>query len=361
MPNLLLAQSRAGGRVVRLAEGDTLPVGRVAVVLHRVGASAQGPIDTVTSDARGRFAVRFRADSGAIYLLSVRYRDIEYFSQPVSPDPGRPDTGLVLVVADTSSAALIRVPERTILVARPDQSGSRTVIDWIVLANPGERTRVPADSVPSWGMPLPPEAQNVELAEAHLSQFSPDALEFRRDSVLVFAPLSPGRKELVLQYRVPAGERALTIPLPASDSVFLLLEESDASVVGPGLTRGTPQRVEDRVFQRWAGAGAGDPAEPIEVRFPSPGLARGTVLALVLVAAGLGFAALAIVQLRGRGPGLAPELHPVALADAIARLDTHYLAPGASFPSDELERYRMQRAALKQRLERALASARRGS
>ena len=62
----------------------------------------QGPVDSTAADARGRFRFRFRADSGAVYLLSARYREIEYFSTPVHLG-ARPDTAIRLVVYDTSS------------------------------------------------------------------------------------------------------------------------------------------------------------------------------------------------------------------------------------------------------------------
>jgi hypothetical protein len=56
----------------------------------------QGPIDSTTADAAGRFHFRFPADSGSVYLLSARYREIEYFSTPVHLG-ARPDTAIRLV------------------------------------------------------------------------------------------------------------------------------------------------------------------------------------------------------------------------------------------------------------------------
>ena len=356
----LPAQNRAAGRVVRIAQGDTVAVGPVPVVLHRVSQATQGPLDTVSTDARGRFAVRFQGDTSAVHLLSVRYLGIEYFSQPVSGDPRRPDTALVLVVADTSSTAPIRVAERTLLVGGIDESGSRTVIDWLVLENPGERTRVPADTVrPSWALPLPPQAQNVELADVHVGQFSPDAVVFRRDSALVFAPVSPGRKELVLQYHVPRGERRLVVPAEATDSVFVLLEEPEARVEQPALERTTAQQVENRSFQRWVGRM--DRADRLEIAFPSPGPSPRGFLALLLGASALGFAILARVFFRRRSAPAAPPPHPIALADAIARLDERYLDPAGSFTAEEQAWYQAERARLKGALARALAGFSRGS
>ncbi len=339
-----------------------MPVGPVNVVLHQVGRAAQGPIDTVRTDARGRFNLRFRPDTAASYLLSVRYRGMEYFSQPVSADPARPDTALVVVVADTSTSTPIRVSERTVLVTAPDESGSRTVIDWLVLDNPGDRTRIASDSIgPSWAGVLPPEAQNVALADLNLSQFSPDAVVFRRDSILLFAPLSPGRKELVLQYRVPQSERTLTVPTRATDSIYVLLEELDARIERPVLVRGPASRMENRVFTRWAGRLRD--GQDIALRFVAPGVSAQTVLVLLLAATAGGFALLFVRQVRA-GRAAAPfPLHPAFLADRIALLDESHAAQsaGGRVTSEATHHYQEERARLTQALARALAVRRRDS
>ena len=133
------AQSRVAGRVARIVGGDTLSVPGISVVLHRVGQRVQGPVDTAVADPGGRFAFRFTADTSAAYLLSSRYGGIEYFSQPVATNPSRPDTGIVVIVTDTSSLVPVVVRQRTILVGAPDQTGTRTVLDWFVLSNPGAK------------------------------------------------------------------------------------------------------------------------------------------------------------------------------------------------------------------------------
>ena len=356
----LAAQSRTAGRVVRVSGGDTLPVGHAPVVLHRVARAVQGPIDTARADAAGRFGFRFAADSAASYLLSVRYGGIEYFSAPIASNPAQPDTAIVIVVADTSSAAPVTTRERTLLISRPDESRTRAVVDWFVLQNAGERTRIAPDSLrPSWGAPLPPDAQNVELADVRLSQFSPEALQFRRDSALVFAPLSPGTKELVLQYRVPGELRRFSAPNAAgTESVFVMLEEPAARVVSPPLAVSDSQRLDGRLFRRWAGTMAG--AAAIEVLFPAPPLAPGKTLLLLVGVAGLGFVVLALLLLRRRR-GETAVLSPVYLADAIARLDLELLEGGAALSPAERAARQAERDRLKAALTRALAATRRRS
>jgi hypothetical protein len=287
-----LAQTTTGGRIVRLTGNDTIAAPRVQVVLHRVGASGQGPLDTVFTDPAGRFRFRFAADTASVFLLSARYAGIEYFSRPVSGDPARADTSLTVIVADTSSAQPVSVRQRTLLVSRPDESGTRVVIDWLVLSNRGPLTRVAPDSVrAAWGGPLPEAAQNVEMADSRLSQFAVEAISFRRDSALIFAPLSPGDKELMLQYRIPGTLREFVVPASVSESVFVLLEEPGARVSAPPLVMADSQMIEGRAFHRWAGLMGG--AEEIDILLAGPRFSQQQLLVLLVALLGAGFALLA--------------------------------------------------------------------
>jgi len=284
----LAAQVRAGGRIVRLAGSDTVAVPAVAVVLHRVGPRRQGPVDTAVTDARGRFRFSFAPDSGAAFLLSSRFAGIEYFSRPVSADPALADTAVTLIVADTSSRQPVTVRQRTLLVSRADESGTRIVIDWIVLSNRGPATRVSPDTVrPSWGAPLPEAAQNVEMADSRLSQFAPEAIAFRGDSVLLFAPLSPGDKELMLQYRIPGELKRFVVPAQVDDSVFVLVEEAGARVVTPVLAVADSQMIEGRPFRRFAGTMAG--AGSLEIALGGSGVSSGQLLVILVAILAAGF------------------------------------------------------------------------
>jgi len=286
------AQTRAAGRIVRLTGNDTIAAPRVQVVLHRVGPAGQGPLDTVFTDPAGRFGFRFAADTASVFLLSARYAGIEYFSRPVSGDPARADTSVTLIVADTSSEQPVTVRQRTLLVSRPDESGTRVVIDWLVLSNRGPLTRVAPDSVrPTWGGPLPEAAQSVEMADSRLSQFAAEAVSFRRDSALIFAPLSPGDKELMLQYRIPGPLRRFVVPASVSESVFVLLEEPGARVAVPPLAVADSQVIEGRAFHRWAGSMGG--AGEIEILLAGPRFSQQQLLVLMVAVLGAGFALLA--------------------------------------------------------------------
>jgi hypothetical protein len=354
------AQSRVGGRVMRVAGRDTLPVPGLAVVLHRVGQRSQGPIDTVVAGSSGRFEFRFSADTTAAYLLSARYAGIEYFSQPVATNPSRPDTAVVVIVADTSSTAPVTIRQRTLLVSAPDESGTRTVLDWFVLSNPGQLTRVAPDTtVGAWGTPLPPEAQNVELADNRMSQFSPEALVFRRDSVLVFAPLSPGDKELMLQYRIPGSLRRFVVPAErVTDSVFVMVEERNARVAIGGFVAADSQMLDGRAFKRWAGIHR-QPGD-IEIVLPASLLSSRQLLVALVATLGAVFALLAWVLVRRRRRAAPiPRLRvpdPSFLADAIARLDGRFKGREAETPAAEWAGYQAERTRLLALLASTLAT-----
>ncbi|HEU5219322.1 MAG TPA: hypothetical protein VFU23_11715 [Gemmatimonadales bacterium] len=357
LPLGAVAQSRVAGRVVRVAGSDTLPVGKIAVVLHRVGQRAQGPIDTAVAGPGGRFSFRFSADTTAAYLLSARYGGIEYFSSPVATNPTRPDTAVIVIVADTSSTAPVSVRQRTILVSAPDESGTRTVLDWFVLSNPGQLTRVAPDTLHgAWGTPLPPEAQNVELADNRMSQFSPEALVFRGDSAIIFAPLSPGDKELMLQYRIPGTLRQFLVPAERADSVFVMMEERGGRVITGGFAAADSQMLDGRAFARWAGSHprAGD----LEIALPASRVSSRQLLTAMVVTMGAAFALVALVAVRRkrRAPARAPKSDAGFLTDAIARLDGRYLGREAETAAAEWAAYQAERARLLAELQVALAT-----
>jgi hypothetical protein len=333
------------------------------VVLHRVAPLVQGPVDTVRADQAGRFRFRFKAHPTAAYLLSARYAGIEHFSQAVSIDPAHPDTAVVVIVSDTSSSTPVAVRQRTMLISRADESGTRSVIDWFVLANRGDLTRVAPDTVrPSWGTPLPEDAQNVEVADTRLSQFSPEAVVFRRDSALIFAPLPPGEKELMLQYRIPGTLRRFVAPSGAAiDSAFILLEEPSARVLLPRMIRADSQLIEGRVFRRWVGVVAAGNA--IEIGLAAPLLSQGRTLGLLVGVAALAFLVLAWYVLRRRAAPAPSSLSvpPSVLTDAIAHLDARYLGRESEAPPEEWRAYLEERLRMKAALAAALAATRSGS
>ncbi len=93
------------GRIVRPGEKGPITVPGVWVVLHRVGADRQGPLDSVRSSAAGSYALRYTPSgrNDALYFVSVRYAGIAYFSSPLRSAVVRGEEGEITVY-DTTSA-----------------------------------------------------------------------------------------------------------------------------------------------------------------------------------------------------------------------------------------------------------------
>ena len=219
------------GVVVRPSDGDTVPVAGARVVLHRVTQAEQGPLDSSPSGADGRFRFALTRDTAALYLLSARYQGIEYFTLPLDRAPERDPEAARIVVHDTSSTTPVTVSARHVVVPRPGDDGTREVLDLVLLANAGIRTRVAPDSLgASWSGPLPPASEGLDLGE---SDVSPDAVTRRGDSVIVSAPISPGEKQLAFQYHLPGGRQTVELPV-------------GGEAVGVGVDTGSPLRREPR-------------------------------------------------------------------------------------------------------------------
>jgi hypothetical protein len=339
---------------------DTVPLPHARVILHRVGRDAQGPIDSMMADGAGRFRFRFRADTSALYLLSSRYGGIEYFSSPVHTNPARPDTAMLLQTYDTSSTTPIAVDARHIVVPRAGADGSRPVLDLIVLRNDGLRARVAPDSThPSWSLTLPAGSGEMQLGEGDVSA---DAVVRVGDTVRVLAPLAPGQKQLSIAYATVPVNGRLVFPVgPAETPLNLLVEEPGARVSGGTLALADTQVIEGRSFRRFSGRVPAGGAVTLTVPASPAAGARRVLVGLVGgLAFVLGAAAVWLVR-RPRRPAAFPSpIQPdetASLLDAIALLDARYAGREADVPPDEWQRYTDERAALKARLEHALAGA----
>ncbi len=331
----------ASGQVMLVQGTDTVPVTRTTVVLHRVGRALQGPVDTTLTDARGRFRFRYAADSGSVYLLSAGFAGIEYFSTALQGSPTSPDSGLVLLVSDTSGTAPVSVASRHIVISKPDPSGLRPALEIVVLQNSGTRTRVAGDSTrPVWVARLPTGAAGAQAGDG---DYSPEALIFRGDSVLLFAPVAPGDKQLIYTYSLPPNPGRVRVPMLDSVAALnILLEEPDVVVRGAGITRAGPQTIENRTFEQWNGAAGG--GSVLEIGF-SGSLARWLLPGLVsLVALALGLMTLRALR-RPTTTAVAPPV-----LDQLARLDARYAGKEAETPAADWARYQEERARLKARL-----------
>jgi hypothetical protein len=339
---------RAEGRVLT---PDSLPVAGARVVLHQVGRALQGPLDSLRTDHRGRFRFRFRSDTTALYLLSARHAGIEYFSSPVHTNPERPDTAIRIAVYDTSTTVPVSLEARHLVLTRPGEDGSRSVLDLLILRNDGQRTRVAPDSSrPSWSGLLPRGTIGLELGE---SDVSPDAITRKGDSLIVTAPLAPGEKQITVQYIVPAGleELELQFTEPAA-MVNVLAEEKGILVSGGTLAVSDSQVLQGRSFRRWTGLVP--TGGSLRVALPGRERAPKWVLAALVAAVGLVLAAAAWYFLAGqRNPRVASSSE---LLDAVAALDARYLGRESETSAEEWQRYQTERARLKAQFETSLAA-----
>jgi len=299
-PSLRLsAQSVSfAGTVVRATGGDTVGVPNVPVLLHRVSEAAQGVIDSGRTDRAGRYRFRLRLEEGANYLISTDYAGIAFFTPPLSVDPARPDTGVKIVVADTSSgpAARVRVASRHLLVQGGDSAGWRGVLDVIVFENRSGFTRIAPDTAtPAVVMLLPPEAYQPELADGDIG---PEAVRFRGGSLEVYSPFAPGEASLTVQYLLPA-KGSVGIPFGDTLATFNLLIDGEGAVIaGPRLDGPIPTEVEGRHFSRWSAPVPGGTVLQLDLR-----AARTTptwLLAALVIAMAAGLVtALVVAQRRG--------------------------------------------------------------
>jgi len=335
------ATLEVSGRIVRVAGGDTVPVSGAGVTLHRISRTEQGAVDSAQTAADGRFRFRRAADTTAVYLVSARFAGIEYFGNPLRP-PGQ--SGIQLLVSDTSSSAPVRLGARRVIIRPPDESGTRLVVDLFSLRNDGPDTRVSPDgTVPTWAIVLPPGAVQAEVQEGDVS---PTAVRFDGDTLAVLAPIGPGEKNLMVSYRLPMGLTTPAWSAPA-DSFDIMVEEEGADVTGAGLQPTEPMVVMDTRLRRWT-ANPPTPDSPAAVRFEegAGGERRALRLlaGLILLAAGIGAAV--AWRRRPRRPGAAPHMATVDPVGALAALDARYLDKQAQVPPAEWAEYQRERARL---------------
>jgi hypothetical protein len=236
--------------VIRVVGADTVAVPRARVALHMVRTDRSGPVDSVVADARGRFAFVVTPDSGAIYLVSARYAGIDYFAAPLSLAATGADTGLAVLVSDTSSAAPIRLAARHLIISPVDGDGLRSIVDLIVVDNPGPLTRVSADSAtPTWSLRLSPFAVNIHGGN---SDFSLSSMTVDRGTIALFAAVPPGQRDIEIDYQIPPGSRRFELPVDQDAPVSNIVTEDRTLRVTPGFSR-SDTVIGGKSYARWRG------------------------------------------------------------------------------------------------------------
>jgi hypothetical protein len=341
------------GRVARLQGADTVPVPGASLTLHRVGRVEQGAIDSGAAGSEGRFRFRLAGDTAAIYLVSARYAGIEYFGEPVRV-PGS-DRVLVLV-SDTSSTAPVLLGARHVIIRQPDPTGSRAVLDLFTVRNDGTDTRIGRDSLsPAWWIVLPAGATNAEVQEGDVSASS---IRFRGDTLLLFAPVAPGRKNVMVSYVLSAALDRPRWTAPV-DSFDLLVEEEGVTVRGAGLAPTAPVALMGSTLRRWSAVPP--TGEWGEVQFAGGATESRRALLWLIGLVVVALAGGAVAALRSteppRSPG--PTTLPPDLIGQLAHLDARYAGAREAVGEEEWAAYRVERARLKAAAEAAALARRR--
>lgn len=269
---------------------DTIPLGGTWVVLHRVtraggGAdgSGGGPVDSVRSDARGRYRMVLRnPDTASIYVVSALYDSLAYFSFPLNV-VGRPAVHVedIMTFRTSVNGPPITLARRLATVAAANEDGTREVLEILELENPGVTTRITRDTfAPTWAGRVPERAGQFRGGQGDIS---PEAMVFRHDSVVVLGPIPPGPvKQLSYAYSLPADTRALALPIDQPTvELNLLVEDTAAAVTAPKLEVLGVQEIERRRFAAYR-AGPLAAGEHVEIRLPSTGFRAQALLPYVI-------------------------------------------------------------------------------
>jgi hypothetical protein len=300
-PVALSAQTvSVSGRVLRGGR-DTVPLANAWVVLHRVTRDAGGPLDSVRTDARGRYRIALRLeDTTGVYVVSAWYDSLAYFSLPLNV-VGRPAVHVEDLVAypTTVNQPPIRLARRLITIAKPGQDGMREVLEILELENLGHTTRITRDTlVPTWAGRVPEVAGQFQGGQGDIS---PEAIVFRNDSVLVLGPIPPGPvKQLSYGYSLPANVRTfvLTIDQPSVE-LNLLIEDTAAVVAAPAIESLGVQEIEQRRFAAYR-AGPLASGDKVQISLPRGAFRAQMVLPYVIAVVAMAMIAALVWALRKR-------------------------------------------------------------
>lgn len=274
------------GRVVRVVHGDTVAVAGAHVTLHRVTVTQPGPVDSLLSDAAGRFTFHVTPDSGVVYLVSARWSGIEYFATPFVVHVGAAAPTSDVIVSDTSSAVPVRLVARHLIVSAPGADGMRDVVDLFVLDNAGPLTRVAtAPRLATWQAHLP---RFAVAPRAGNSDFSAESVQFSGDVVALFAAIPPGQRDVEVDYEIPAGASHFEVPIDESADISNVVSADKSMRVGGAFAR-SDTVIDGKPYARWQGhVTAGSPITLDFGEHPMPTWvvpAMVAVMALVLIGA----------------------------------------------------------------------------
>lgn len=230
------------------------PVSGAWVVLHRVGPDSAGPLDSVRTDARGRYAFHYLRTGSvdAVYFVSASHDGIAYFTPPLAEGTVKGDDGEVTVFDTTSRPVPVSVRGHHVVVSAVDANGLRSVVEVYDLSNDTSVTRIARTDSPNdatWRAHLPASATNFRVSQGDIP---PSAVSAAGGVVSVFAPIAPGIKQLSFSYDLPATSFPLKLPLESETQIYeIMIEEKTGSVTGPNIREVDSVTVDERNFRRF--------------------------------------------------------------------------------------------------------------
>jgi len=288
------------GRVLRGGR-DTVPLANAWVVLHKITRETGAPVDSVRSDARGRYRIQLRQpDSGSVYVVSAWFDSLAYFSLPLNVID-RPAVHVedIMTFPTSASGPPLRLARRLATVAAAHDDGTREVLEILELENPGVTTRITKDTLaPTWAGAVPRNAGQFKGGQGDIS---PEAMVFKHDSIYVLGPIPPGPvKQLSYGYSLPAGTRTLAIPIDqATTELNLLIEDTAAVVHAPKLDALGVSELEQRRFAAYR-AGPLAPGDRVEIVLPATGFRAQVLLPYVIALLAAGMVVALVWALRKR-------------------------------------------------------------
>jgi hypothetical protein len=347
------------GRVTTPGPTSEIGVPGVYVTVHRVGPDTQGPLDSVRTDATGRYSLKYRrfGSDEALYFAATVYRGIAYFTAPLRPGLTRGDDAAITVFETTTHPVAFTVQGHHIVVSAPGPDGARNMVEVYELSNDTTVTAIGTDSLtPVWSAPIPRAATRFAGGQGDVASSS---LAMRDGRVVMIAAFGPGIKQVSYSYSLPES----AFPLRFRNERFavvqeVLLEEPGAQARAASLRAQDTVTTQGHTFKRFLAHGV-----PVgeELRIDVPTAAAGTrtrvligLAVLFVLAMGAALArALARRSPRSVIPAPVAASRVESLAAAIAALDARHEAGDATL---EAGRYASERAGLKAELAAALAA-----
>lgn len=338
---------RRPSRVGADSNGTVAAAGAM-VTLHRVGKDTAGPIDSVRTDADGRYRFRYRPFGArdAVYFASVTWGGIAYFTAPLRTEKVSGDDAEITVFDTTSHTFPLSVKGRHLIVGKVDSASMRTIIEVFELSNDSLRTLTSPDGKnpsPTWSVDIPQAALDVRVTQGEIA---PEAFSYAAGRVSVFAPIAPGLKQIAFSYKLPASAFPVAIKTAVGAMVFeVLLEEAEGTLTAPGFTSVQPVTVESRHFRRFLAQDV-KPNTSVIVELPASRASGRTLYSLgLLVAIGVVVLLLVMRALQRRASrtntdaATVPSLHAMHATRSPegerARDGTPKSARGASMPLHE--------------------------